>query len=493
MEEQVSDSPSTQHKILDIFKFENHDIRIIPEPNDKNEIQLWFCSSDVCKVLSMSNNCIQRIDKDLKGSRKVATLGGVQTLSFLSEYGLYLLVLRSNKPLAKPFIDWIIKEVIPSIRKLGKYEVKSKDDLPQILNDITELETKLKEKDDIIKKKDMELTETKSTLQKLQTTHNRLKKTRSYHKFKIGQCLYMLHNPECSDENKHKIGITNNINRRLKEHRTDVPYYKLKYLIYIQTEKMAVFLETSLKLRFESDLPNNEIIVNTKLEDIINHIRQQAQTCNIPYTEDPNIEKYNQMLDEMRKQPQIEEELEPSVSNLSDEPEEDANEEKTVEIKPQLSPEEIKHKEKLERHSYLTKKKRREKEPAKFQLRDQNKADLELGFRTCTNQSCLKRKTLNEFQKIIKTGRYSSWCCDCVNKLRSKNYKKTKATKPPKINKTKLGHEIQYEKDGVLSKTYMSAMELSRDLHISRHAIVNSIKTGEPYKGMKFICLSSHR
>lgn len=43
---------------------------------------------------------------------------------FLTEAGLYRLVLRSNKPEAEPFILWVTKEVLPSIRKNGKYAIE---------------------------------------------------------------------------------------------------------------------------------------------------------------------------------------------------------------------------------------------------------------------------------------------------------------------------------------------------------------------------------
>lgn len=40
---------------------------------------------------------------------------------FVNEPGLYLLLLRSDKPEAKPFKRWVVHEVLPEIRKYGKY------------------------------------------------------------------------------------------------------------------------------------------------------------------------------------------------------------------------------------------------------------------------------------------------------------------------------------------------------------------------------------
>jgi prophage antirepressor-like protein len=41
----------------------------------------------------------------------------------ISESGLYSLILRSRKPIARGFKRWITHEVIPSVRKTGKYDL----------------------------------------------------------------------------------------------------------------------------------------------------------------------------------------------------------------------------------------------------------------------------------------------------------------------------------------------------------------------------------
>ena len=111
------------------FKFNSVKIRtaiIDDEP--------WFVAKDVCDVLGIANprNATARIpDKD-KGVRQMDTLGGVQNISIISEAGLYRLVLRSDKPEAEPFIDWVTSKVLPALRKTGSYTCKdSKYELPQ--------------------------------------------------------------------------------------------------------------------------------------------------------------------------------------------------------------------------------------------------------------------------------------------------------------------------------------------------------------------------
>ena len=94
----------------------------------------WFVAKDVCDVLGIANprNATARIPNKDKGVRQMDTLGGVQNISMISEAGLYRLVLRSDKPEAEPFIDWVTSKVLPTLRKTGSYTCKSsKYELPQ--------------------------------------------------------------------------------------------------------------------------------------------------------------------------------------------------------------------------------------------------------------------------------------------------------------------------------------------------------------------------
>lgn len=94
----------------------------------------WFVAKDVCDVLGIANprNATARIPDKNKGVRQMDTLGGVQNISIISEAGLYRLVLRSDKPEAEPFIDWVTSKVLPALRKTGSYTCKgSKYELPQ--------------------------------------------------------------------------------------------------------------------------------------------------------------------------------------------------------------------------------------------------------------------------------------------------------------------------------------------------------------------------
>ena len=79
-----------------------------------------FCLVDVCKALDIKNatDVAKRLDDD---ERTRLNLGRQGETNFVTESGLYAVILRSDKPNAKKFRKWITGEVLPSIRKTGSY------------------------------------------------------------------------------------------------------------------------------------------------------------------------------------------------------------------------------------------------------------------------------------------------------------------------------------------------------------------------------------
>lgn len=82
-----------------------------------------FCLADVCKVLDIQNpsKVAQRLDDD---ERTKLELGRQGETNFITESGLYAVILRSDKPNAKGFRRWVTSEVLLSIRKTGNYSAK---------------------------------------------------------------------------------------------------------------------------------------------------------------------------------------------------------------------------------------------------------------------------------------------------------------------------------------------------------------------------------
>ncbi|WP_421557797.1 Bro-N domain-containing protein [Pseudomonas canadensis] len=86
--------------------------------------QPWFVANDVSAALQYSeaSAMTRHLDDDEKGLSIVQTLGGDQEMLVINESGLYSAILRSRKAEAKRFKKWVTAEVLPAIRKQGRYE-----------------------------------------------------------------------------------------------------------------------------------------------------------------------------------------------------------------------------------------------------------------------------------------------------------------------------------------------------------------------------------
>ena len=130
------------------FNFESNSIRTLVINNEP-----WFVAKDVCDTLKISNvsDALLKLDDDEK-----ATIGltdsqagnGAQSISIISESGMYTLILRCRDAVKKGsvphrFRKWVTAEVLPAIRKTGKYESKTTvDDRTGLRNAVNMLVSK---------------------------------------------------------------------------------------------------------------------------------------------------------------------------------------------------------------------------------------------------------------------------------------------------------------------------------------------------------------
>ena len=90
-----------------------------------------FCLSDICRVLELRVQDVRkRIDARGVDSINTPTLNQhgatvMQQMYFINEKNLYRVIMRSDKPQAEPFQDWVCGEVLPSIRKHGMYATEA--------------------------------------------------------------------------------------------------------------------------------------------------------------------------------------------------------------------------------------------------------------------------------------------------------------------------------------------------------------------------------
>jgi len=137
---------------LEIFNFnESEEIRIFIDENQ----EIWFNANDTFKILGINSkggrsDALAGLDEDERSSFKTNTNGGEQNMEFVSESGLYALIMRSRKPIAKPFQKWVTKKVLPSIRKTGKYELENSKPIQTPQQDF-DLDSYISENEKLIK------------------------------------------------------------------------------------------------------------------------------------------------------------------------------------------------------------------------------------------------------------------------------------------------------------------------------------------------------
>ena len=94
-----------------------------------------FCLADVCQAIGITNarNVKSRLDEEDVHLVDTPTNGGTQQITFVTESGLYDVIIRSDSEQAKPFRKWVTSEVLPSIRKHGMYATEAT--VESMLND----------------------------------------------------------------------------------------------------------------------------------------------------------------------------------------------------------------------------------------------------------------------------------------------------------------------------------------------------------------------
>lgn len=102
------------------FNASNQQVRTVVIDNEP-----YFVAKDVCVILGISNHndAVGRLDDDEKRGSALPTPSGTQQMVVVNESGLYHLIFQSRKPEAKAFRKWVTAEVLPTLRRTGRYEV----------------------------------------------------------------------------------------------------------------------------------------------------------------------------------------------------------------------------------------------------------------------------------------------------------------------------------------------------------------------------------
>ena len=100
---------------LSIFSFGQSAVRVVTVDGEP-----WFVAADVCAALGIQNvtQAMDRLDDDEGCMFNIGRQGDAHCIN---EFGLYSLILGSRKAEARRFKRWVTHEVLPSIRKTGRY------------------------------------------------------------------------------------------------------------------------------------------------------------------------------------------------------------------------------------------------------------------------------------------------------------------------------------------------------------------------------------
>ena len=164
----------------EVLKINNFEIIIIYDKNNN----IWFKLKDILKVLGYTGT--------LKQTNNIS-INMQQTTKFINEAGLYQLLSISKKPIARIFMDKYFTEIMPEIRKTGKYILETKDK-----NKLEEINNKL----------------IKENINLINNMRNII--------YPIGKALYVI-TKIINNKKYFKIGYTQNLNKRLKVYNTCFP------------------------------------------------------------------------------------------------------------------------------------------------------------------------------------------------------------------------------------------------------------------------------
>lgn len=114
---------------MQITQFQNSEFGVLRVERGEDG-QPWFVAADVCAALDIANpsQAVAALDED---ERAMFNIGRAGDANFVSEPGLYSLIMRSRKPQAHAFKRWVTHEVLPAIRQTGGYMVARADESPE--------------------------------------------------------------------------------------------------------------------------------------------------------------------------------------------------------------------------------------------------------------------------------------------------------------------------------------------------------------------------
>jgi prophage antirepressor-like protein len=238
------------NSVIDIYNkilyFKDEEINFILDTDNI----IWFKFSNIAYILEYKDrNDVLKKHVDKKYRKHIKNIKTNQEIIkqkpdtvYITESGLYKLLIKSRMKKAEQFQTWLIEQALPKLRQYGKYEVDIKT------------QTKIKK----LNHKILLLTK----------TNNKLKQNMTKNKFPKGMHFYVL-----KDDNMYKIGYTKDLNKRLMVYNTGnankaiYAYYKKTYC--------AIEIEKCMKaLLNEYIYKSNKEFYNCSLNKILLFVRK---------------------------------------------------------------------------------------------------------------------------------------------------------------------------------------------------------------------------
>jgi len=236
--------------------------------------QPLFVASDICKVLGIANvtDTLKSLPEKWKqlGDLEISevTFSGknglrkTQTYNCITEAGLYRIIMRSNKPIAKKFQEVVCEEILPSLRKKGEYKIQSIIDKNKALEEeklrLEEEKQKiLEDKEHEIKFKEYQLIKINEKNKKLESKLEKKRRAR----YEQTHSVYIISNPSIKGvcektgkkKNYFKLGKSSNRNGRLSNYASGAPQeYKIEYSRKLSSKREETAIENLMIIIFDN-------------------------------------------------------------------------------------------------------------------------------------------------------------------------------------------------------------------------------------------------
>ena len=249
--------------IIDIFnnilKINDKSIFIIIDLNGA----IWFgykSKASDYKTLNINNKYLRSYKKIKVPSSMGLPLNFQSSTKFINESGLYQLLSKSTKPLAKKFMEKYFIDIMPEIRKSGQFILSDKE----------------KKKINKLNKK----------INNLKQENYYLDNNKKYIKSKNGYLYISIAKVSIKGilRKVYKLGYSKNIKKRIRTYKTGNPNFKLKYYIITQLNKEQIE-KCVININKQHLIKKNNEIIYIKLKDLIQDLNDcqnliSSKICN---------------------------------------------------------------------------------------------------------------------------------------------------------------------------------------------------------------------